>query len=178
MLVHFTMEDGCIPVVQQARENFLNDYVAILRGHDTSAEALIRNAIQQHLDTNRQFTAAWIACDGPRSWRAPFVPMYEALEAVATDPQTAYEEAGKFLGLLVWNEALRHPERWHFTQYPKPDTNYMVKHYFAMDGHICARVKLRQADQARRHGDAQRAIDLENTARQLQSHWLGPGPTS
>jgi len=78
--------------------------------------------------------------------------------------------------LLVWNEALRHHERWHFTEYPKLDTDYMVKHYFAMDGHICARVKLRQADNARRHGDVQRAIDLENAARQLQARWLGRRP--
>jgi hypothetical protein len=176
MLVHFTIEDGCIPVTQQARQNLLSEYLGILRDHDVNAEARIRDAIRQHLDTNTQFTAAWIACDGPRSWREAFRPIYDALAEVATDEQAAYEEAGKFLGLLVWNEALRHPERWHFTEYPKLDTDYMVKHYFAMDGHICARVKMRQADDARRHGDEQRAIDLETAARELQARWLGRRP--
>ena len=176
MLVHFTIEDGCIPVTQQARESLLNEYLGILRQHDPNAEGVIRNAIREHLDSNTQFTAAWIACDAPRSWRNPFVPMYDALAEVATNEQTAYEEAGKFLGLLVWNVTLLHPERWHFTEYPKLESDYMVKHYFAMDGHICAKIKRSQAETARRHGDVQRAIDLENVAQALQARWARGRP--
>jgi hypothetical protein len=63
-----------------------------------------------------------------------------------------------------------------FTEYPKLDTDDMVKQYFAMDGHICARVKMRQAENARRYGDAQRAMNLENAARDIQARWLGRRP--
>jgi hypothetical protein len=87
----------------------------------------------------------------------------------SSDPQQAHEEAAKFLGLLVWNEALRDGERWHFTSYPKTDTEYMVTHYFALDGYIRANAELSQAASAREHGD--RAADLENTARQLMARW-------
>jgi hypothetical protein len=175
MLVRFTIEAGCIPVTEQAREDLLNVYLGILRNYAPGAEDGIRDEIRRHLDTHTQFTAAWIACDGPDSWRQEFDPLYDAIEQVATDAQTAHDEAGKFLGLLVWNEALAHRERWHFTKYPKLDTDYMVTHYFAMDGHICAKVKRSQAENARRHGDEQRAMDLENAARALQERWARGG---
>jgi hypothetical protein len=175
MLVRFTIEGGCIPVTEQAREDLLNEYLGILRTYDPNAEDAIRAAIRRHLDTNTQFTAAWIACVGPDSWRPEFDPIYYALEGVSTDQRTAHEEAGKFLGLLVWNEALEHRERWHFTKYPKLESDYMVNHYFAMDGHICAKVKLRQAENARQHGDEQRATALEDAARDLQARWARGG---
>jgi hypothetical protein len=147
---------------------FSSNYLSILREYEIDAEVLIRSLIRHHLDTHNQFTAAWIACDKPHSWREEFHPLYHALELVATDAQTAHEEAGKFLGLLVWNVALTHPERWHFTKYPKQDAEYLVNHYFSMDGHICAKAKLGQAESALRHGDMQRAMDLENAAHALQ----------
>ena len=175
MLVHFTIEAGCIPVTEQAREDLLNVYLGILRNYDPEAEDRMRSEIRRHLDTHTQFTAAWIACDGPDSWRQEFGPLYDAIEHVATDAQTAHDEAGKFLGLLVWNEALAHQERWHFTKYPKLDTDYNVTHYFAMDGHICANAKRQQAATARRHGDERRAMDLEDAAQALQDRWARGG---
>jgi hypothetical protein len=176
MLVRFTIEGGCIPVTEQAREDQLNVYLAVLRDYDPDAERLIRNAIRLHLDAHTQFTAAWIACVGPDSWRPEFNSLYYAIERVSNDAQTAHDESGKFLGLLVWNEALVHRERWHFTKYPKLDTDYMVNHYFAMDGHICAKAKLAQAANARRHGDVQRATDLEDAAHALQARWTRGRP--
>jgi hypothetical protein len=116
MLVRFTIEAGCIPVREQAREELLDEYLGLLGDYDAAAEVLIRREIRQHLDSHNQFTAAWIACDAPNSWRAEFHPLYHALERVSTNAQTAHDESGKFLGLLVWNEALQHRERWHFTR--------------------------------------------------------------
>jgi hypothetical protein len=173
MLVRFTIEGGCIPVTEQAREELLSEYLDVLRGYDADAEDHIRREIRQYLDGHLQFTAAWIACDAPDSWRQEFHPLYDALERVCSNPQTTHEEAGKFLGLLVWNEALAHRERWHFTKYPKLDSDYMVNHYFAMDGHICANAKRQQAAAARRHGDVQRALDLEGAARALEERFRG-----
>lgn len=173
MLVRFTIEGGCIPVAEQAREELLREYLDVLRAYDPGAEDRIRHEIRQYLNTHPQFTAAWIACDAPDSWRQEFHPLYDALGRVCEDAQTTHEEAGKFLGLLVWNEALAHRERWHFTKYPKLDTEYMVNHYFAMDGHICANAKRRQAATARQHGDVQRALDLESTARALEERFRG-----
>src|SRR5579885_1531665 len=105
MLVRFTIEGGCIPVTEQAREDLLNEYLRLLADYDPDAEDHIRKEIRQHLNSHTQFTAAWIACDGPNSWRQEFHPLYHAIERVATDAQTAHDESGKFLGLLVWNEA-------------------------------------------------------------------------
>ena len=105
-------------------------------------------------------------------WRPEFEPLYEALRQVAADPIAAYEEAGKFLGLLVWNEALNHRERWHFTKYPKDDgSDLLVTWYFSWEAHICATVKFRQAANARDHGDEERAVALEEAARALQTRW-------
>jgi hypothetical protein len=77
----------------------------------------------------------------------------------------------KFLGLLVWNDALNSTERWHFTKYPKLDTDWLVTNYFAMDGHICANAKERRADTARRHGDEAKALDLEAAAEALRARF-------
>lgn len=175
MLVHFTIDSGCIPVTEQARGPLLAEYLDILRRYDPNAEDVMRDLIRKHLNNNNQFTAAWIACDGPRSWRTEFNPLYYALERVSRDEESAHEEAGKFLGLLVWSEALEHDERWHFTKYPKLDSDYNVTHYFSLDGHICAKAKQSQAEAARRHGDERRAQDLESAARALQERWLRGG---
>lgn len=172
MLVHFTIDSGCIPIGKQAREDQLNEYLSILNNYDFNAEQVARAAIRKHLNTHTEFTAAWIACTGQKDeWHQEFEAIYFALEQVSTDRQAAHEHAGKFLGLLVWNEALRHPERWHFTKYPKQDSDYMVAHYFAMDGHICSSIKIQQAANARRHGNELRALDLEKAAEVLRARF-------
>ena len=172
MLVKFTINGGSEPVTRQAREEVLEDRLRILQQHDPTAADRAREAIRRYLRTHREFTAAHIACTGDGDeWHPEFSPLYDALAAISSDPQQAHEEAAKFLGLLVWNEALRDGERWHFTSYPKTDTEYMVTHYFALDGYIRANAKLSQAASAREHGDQDRAADLENTARELMARW-------
>lgn len=172
MLVKFTIDGGTVPVTQQAREEILDDRLSILRQHDPAAESRAREAIRYYLRSHREFTAAHIACTGNLDeWHPEFEALYTALLSVMGDTQLAHEEAGKFLGLLVWNEALHDSERWHFTSYPKADSDYMVTHYFSLDGHIRAKAKLNQADTARAHGDNQRAEDLETAARQLMARW-------
>jgi hypothetical protein len=172
MLVKFTIDGGSTPIRQQAREDVLNDRLVVLRRFDPAAEDRARQAIRRYLDTHREFTAAHIACTGNADeWYPEFEPLYDALLEESHDLRLAHEEAAKFLGLLVWNEALRHSEAWHFTSYPKFDTEYMVTHYFALDGHIKAGAKLNQAASARRHGDTERAEDLEQAARRLMARW-------
>jgi len=172
VLVRFTIEGGCIPINEQARSDQFDEYVTILNRHDGGGEQLARDRIRAYINSHTEFTAAWIACTGNGDeWYPEFEPLYFALEQVSTDQQAAREQAGKFLGLLVWNEALNHNERWHFTKYPKMDSDYMVAHYFAMDGHICANVKARQSANARNHGDEARALDLERAAEDLRSRF-------
>jgi len=121
-----------------------------------------------------EFTAAHIACTGNADERHPeFETLYSALESQFSNPRDAHEEAGKFLGVLVWNEALNDQERWHFTKYPKSESDHMVTHYFAVDGHIRAEAKLAQATTARAHGDEDRASEQERAARALKSKWRG-----
>jgi hypothetical protein len=172
VLVKFTINAGSEPVIRQAREEVLDDRLRILRQYDETAEDIAREAIRRYFRTNKEFTAAHIACTGNGDeWHPEFEPLYAALAAIGNTPQEAHEEAAKFLGLLVWNEALRDHEQWHFTSYPKTDTDFMVTHYFALDGHIRANAKLNQAASARAHGDEARATNLEDAARQLRDRW-------
>jgi hypothetical protein len=172
MLVKLTIEHGCIPVTAQARETHLVGYLADLRRYDPNAEDVARRAIRGYLDVHPEgVSAAWMACTGVADeWYPDFEPLYYALEAIAVTPEDAHAEAGKFLGLLLWNEMLAHPGRWHFNQYKKEEEDYSVKRYWAAE-HICAGVKTRQAREARSHGDEQRAERLEDAAAALQSHW-------
>lgn len=172
MLVKFTIDGGCVPVTAQARPDILEDRLRILRERKPAAEGIARKTIQGYLRTHTEFTAAHIASAGAGDeWRPEFEPLYSCLEAATDSAQVAYEEAAKFLGLLVWNEALHDSAKWHFTTYPKSDSEFMVTHYFALDGHIRANAKLNQADSARAHGDEDRATNLEEAARDLMARW-------
>jgi hypothetical protein len=172
LLAKFNIKSGSEPVTRQARENILEDRLSTLRQFDPTAEDRARDAIRRYLRTHTQFTAAHIACTGNGDeWHPEFEPLYSALADVARDPREAHEEAAKFLGLLVWNEAMLNGEEWHFTSYPKTDSDFFVTHYFAMDGHIRRIAKENQAATARDHGDEGRAMDLENEARRLMARW-------
>jgi hypothetical protein len=172
MLVRFTIDAGCIPINEQARADVFDAYLQILTRHDPQAEGRARASIREYLSRNTEFTASRIACTGEGDeWYEPFEPLYDALAKDFSDPEEAHEEAGKFLGLMVWSEALRSPERWHFTKYPKADADFYVTHYFSMDGHICAHAKLHQAETARQHGDEERALDLEAAAEALRARF-------
>lgn len=172
MLVKFTIDGGRTPITQQARPEVLEDRLHILRDFDPTAEDRARQSIRSYLDSHTQFTAAHIACTGePDEWYPEFEALYDALFAVSGDFRQAHEEAAKFLGLLVWNEALAHPEPWHFTSYPKIESDYMVTHYFSLDTHIRASAKRNQAAAARRHRDDERADNLEEAARRLMARW-------
>jgi hypothetical protein len=172
MLIHFTIEAGCIPITDQARESLFAEYLHDLETYDPIAQTRARNSIQSYLKTHTEFTAAWIASTGRTDeWHPEFEALYEAMLRVCANPAAAHEAAGKFLGLLVWNEALIHSERWHFTKYPKLETDYEVAHYFSMDAHVCSKVKRRQSAVARAHGDTERAEDLEASARALEARW-------
>jgi hypothetical protein len=172
MLVHFTIDSGTVPITEQAREAAFAQYLRMLREYDANAEGQARQVIQQHLTTHTEFTAKHIACTGQGdAWHPEFESLYNAMRHQHMSPDDAYDEARKFLGLLVWNEALQSTKNWHFTKYPKADPEYMVTHYFAVDGHIRANAKRSQASTARDHGDEQRAADLENAAGRLEERW-------
>jgi hypothetical protein len=174
MLVKFTIDAGLVPIRDQAREDILTDRLRILREFDPSAEEKARKSIQDYLATHTEFTAAHIACTGNADeWHPEFEALYLALESQFSNPREAHEEAGKFLGVLVWNEALKDKEEWHFTKYPKLDSDLMVTHYFAVDGHIRSQAKLEQAATAREHGDENRATKFEDAARALKAKWSG-----
>jgi hypothetical protein len=172
MIAKLTIEHGCIPVTGQAREAQLEGYLADLHRYDPNAEGMVRGAIRRHLDSHPEgVCAAWMACTGVGDqWYPDFEPLYFALAEVAVREEDAHIEAGKFLGLLLWSEMLAHPRPWHFNEYKKDEEDYSTKRYWAID-HICANVKLRQAEQSRQHGDTSRAERLEGIAANLRAHW-------
>jgi hypothetical protein len=99
MLVRFTIEGGCIPVREQAREDIFDEYIAVLRRFDPAAEGRARLSIQNYLAGHAEFTASRIACTGDgEEWHEEFGPLYTALEREFTDPARAHEEAGKVPG--------------------------------------------------------------------------------
>jgi hypothetical protein len=172
MLVKFTVDEGASgPKAQrQARLDVFELYLRYLSRYDNTAEERARQSIRIFLDRNAAVTAAWIACTNRVSdeWHTEFDPLYYCLiELGFTDP-FAHVEAGKFLGLLVWNEMMAHDDLWHFTEYPKPDCDFETKHYFSVDAHIRAKAKESQAATARAHGDEARALKLEADAKALR----------
>ena len=172
MLVKFSIDSGSEPVTEQAREDILEDRLTILQSFHPYAEDGARKRIQAYLRTHTEFTAARIASTGHvDEWHPEFEKLYSALESQFPDPREAHEQAGEFLGLLVWNEALLDEENWHFTSYPKQDSDYEVTHYFAVDGHIRVKALLAQASTARAHGDEERAVEREGKARLLKAKW-------
>ena len=92
----------------------------------------------------------------------------DCLIAASFSPEDAHAEAGKFLGLLVWSEMMNNEDLWHFTEYPKKDADFEVTHYFSVPGYIHPKAKEAQAVTARRHGNEDRAVDLEAAAQALR----------
>lgn len=98
MLVRFTIDGGCIPVREQAREDIFDVYVVLLRRFDPASEGRARLSIQNYLASHTEFTASRIACTGDGDeWHEEFEPLYTALEREFIDPERSHEEAGKFL---------------------------------------------------------------------------------
>jgi hypothetical protein len=64
MLVRFTIDGGCIPVREQAREDIFDVYIALLRRFDPASEVRARLTIHNYLGSHTEFTAARIACTG------------------------------------------------------------------------------------------------------------------
>ena len=172
MLVKFTVNDGASGrAEQQARPTEFSMYLGLLNRFNSQAEGIARRAIQTYIATNPAVTAAQIACTGrvKDGWHPEFDPLYDCLIAASFTPEDAHAEAGKFLGLLVWSEMMNSNGLWHFTEYPKKDADFEVTHYFSVPGHIHAKAKGAQAETARRHGDENRAMDLEAAAQALRN---------
>jgi hypothetical protein len=169
MLVKFTVDAGASGprAEKQARPEVFVAYLSYLNSYDSEAEERARQSIRNFLDRNAAVTAAWIACTNrvKNEWYPEFEPLYDCLIAQGFAEGDAHAEAGKFLGLLVWNEMMAHDDLWHFTEYPKADSDYEVSHYFSVDAYIRARAKDSQAATARAHGDEAKAIKLEAEAK-------------
>jgi hypothetical protein len=172
MLVKFTVDAGASGprAEKQARQDMFALYLRYLNSYDSAAEERARQSIRNFLDRNAAVTAAWIACTSvaPDEWYPEFEPLYDCLVAQGFTVDDARTEAGKFLGLLVWNEMMAHDDLWHFTEYPKADSDFEVAHYFSVDAHIRAKAKDSQAATARAHGNETRALKLEADAKALR----------
>lgn len=55
MLVRFTIEGGCIPIREQAREETFEHYLGMLGRFDPSAELRARTAIRDYLSHHTEF---------------------------------------------------------------------------------------------------------------------------
>src|SRR5437588_9802532 len=109
MLIKFTIEDGCIPVDGQVREPQFENYLRELSQYDPNAETVARRSIRRYLDSHVEVQANWVAGTGVGDhWHPEFEALYQALLRVSNTAADAYEEAGKFLGLLLWSEMLNH----------------------------------------------------------------------
>jgi hypothetical protein len=174
MLVKFTISDGASGKPErQARPQEFQNYLDLLNRYHSEAEEVARKAIRDYIAAHPAVTAAQIACTGrvKDEWYPEFDPLYDCLIAASFAPEDAHAEAGKFLGLLVWSEMMNSASLWHFTEYPKKDADFEVTHYFSVPGHIEAKAKDAQAQSARRHGDNNRALNLEAAAQALRDRF-------
>jgi hypothetical protein len=171
MLIKFTADDWASGQPErQARPREFRVFLDLLNQYDPQAEAAARRAIQDYIATNPAVTAAQVACTGrvKDEWYPVFDPLYYCLTAAGYKDDDAHEEAGKFLGLLVWSEMMNSSECWHYTKYPKKDADFEVMEYFAMDGYVRPKAKEAHAQRERLRGRADRAVNLEAAAQALR----------
>jgi len=170
-LFRFTVTSTTIEVTHQARPAQYTNWLLDLNGYDHTAHREIKRAMHAYLDNNRTATARDIAVEGPGDmWYPVFWPIHDCLD-YGGDPQEVRRNAGKFLGLILWEVMLARNDEWQFTKYPKDMENedFYVTHYYSIPRYIHAAIGERQHQNRLRHGRT--SPGPEELARQLTQKW-------
>lgn len=170
MLCRLTIKAKVVEVHQQARAAQFHNWIRILGAHAPGAHERIKAYIHAYLDANRTATARDIAVIEPDTWRDEFNPIYDCLDH-GGDREETHANAGKFLGLILWEVMLERDDEWHFTKYPKDleTEDYFVTHYYSIPRYIHPQIAERQHRNLLDHN--RRSPGSEELARQLTEKW-------
>jgi len=170
-LYKLTIKGEVIEVTQQARALQFRSWLGDLNALDPLAHTRCLEYIHGYLDTHTTATGRDIAVIGPGdTWRNVFIPLYDCLD-YGGDPAEVHANAGKFLGLILWEAMLERADEWHFTQYPKnlESEDYFVTHYYSIPGHIHVKIAERQHQNLLNHNRTSPGV--EELARRLTEKW-------
>lgn len=169
MLFKLTIKGDVEEVTGQPREAQFRAYLRDLNTFDPNAHNAIKRTMHEYLDRNRTATARDIAVMGPGDrWHHEFDPVHDCLDGPAAE---IHENAGKFLGLILWEVMLERNDEWHFTQYPKDleSEDYFVTHYYSIPRYVHEKIAERQHKNLITHGRHSPGVD--ELARQLTEKW-------
>jgi hypothetical protein len=170
-LFKLTIKGDVVEVTQQAREAQLYSWLTELTAFDPEAHSRCLTYIHEYLDTHTSATGRDIAVTGPGdTWRDEFVPLYDRLNH-GRDPRETHANAGKFLGLILWEAMLERADEWHFTRYPKnlDGEDFFVTHYYSIPGHIHVKIAERQHQNLLDHNRVSPGVG--ELARRLTEKW-------
>ena len=170
-LFKLTIKGEIVEITQQAREAQLRNWLTDLDSFDRGAHPRCLDYIHEYPDSHTSATGRNIAVIGPGDiWRDQFVPLYDCLD-YGGDPTETHANAGKFLGLILWEAMLERADEWHFTQYPKnlDSEDYYVTHYYSIPGYIHVKIAERQHQNLLNHNRTSPGV--EELARRLTEKW-------
>ncbi|MGH9515826.1 MAG: hypothetical protein ACRD3P_09150 [Terriglobales bacterium] len=171
MLFKLTIKGNVDEVTRQPREAQFRAYLRDLNAHDANGHDAVKHAMHEYLNANRTATARDIAVIGPGDrWHPVFDPVHDCLD-LGGPAAEIHENAGKFLGLILWEVMLERNDEWHFTQYPKDLENedYFVTHYYSIPRYVHEKIAERQHENLINHGRSSPGVD--ELARQLTQKW-------
>jgi len=171
MLCKLSIKGTVAEVTGQPRAAQFRNWLRDLNVYDPQAHDVIKRSMHEYLDRNTSATARNIAVMGPGDqWHPEFEPVHDCLDH-GGPPDETHSNAGKFLGLILWEVMLEREDEWHFTKYPKDAENedYFVTHYYSIPRYIHRSIGERQHDNLIRHG--RRSPGATDLARQLTQKW-------
>jgi hypothetical protein len=171
MLFKLTIKGSVVQVSGQPREAQFRAYLGDLNAYDPNAHPNVKRATHEYLDRNTTATARDIAVSGPGDrWHPVFNPVHDCLDQGGT-PAEIHENAGKFLGLILWEVMLEREDEWHFTKYPKDLDNedYFVTHYYSIPRYVHSKIADRQHENLIEHGRHSPGVD--ELAKRLTVKW-------
>lgn len=177
-LFKLIQNDRAVRITRQAREApFRNFMLPSLYAYDGHAHERIKTAMHEHCDANRSVRARDIAVVGPGdTWADLFNPIYECMGFGNSREQ--HENAGKFLGLILFEVMLEREDDWHIAKYEKGGhydvesqsyEDYYVTHYFSVSRYIMVKMAERYHQNNIRHN--RQSPGVEALASQLYDKW-------
>lgn len=182
MLFKNIQNGRAVQITRQAREaQYRNFMLPALHRYDPQAHANIMQHMNDYLDVeaNRRngVTAKQIAVAGPgNTWFPQYDPIYECMDFGNPDEQFA--NAGKFLGLMLFEVMLNREDEWHTVKYQTAQRydvesdsyeDYYVTHYFSLPDNIHVKMAERRYENNVRHRGQSESV--QSLAEQLTNNW-------
>lgn len=182
MLFKNIQNGHAVRITRQAREDqYRNFMLAELHRYDAQAHTNIMRHMNDYLniDSHRRngVTAKQMAVEGPGNvWFPQYDPIYECMDFGNREEQFA--NAGKFLGLMLFQVMLDRNDEWHIVKYQTGHRydvesasyeDYYVTHYYSLPDNIHVKMAERKyANNLRHRGQSP---SVQTLAEQLTNNW-------